>query len=152
MHEDCVALQRELLLEVIATTAGHPCDQHTVANILRRFYDCGVYPDWWKLEPQSAGSWQEISSVIESYDPLCNGVLLLGLDAPEKQLCDSFAVAAAFPICKGFAVGRSIFGAAARPWFDGQLKDEAAIALIADNYQRMIRFWRESRAGMRESA
>ena len=152
LHEDCVALQRELLLEVIATTAGHPCDQHTVANILRRFYDCGVYPDWWKLEPQSAGSWQEISSVIERYDPLCNGVLLLGLDAPEKQLRDSFAVAAAFPICKGFAVGRSIFGAAVRPWFDGQLEDEAAIALIADNYQRMIRFWRESRAGMRESA
>ncbi len=146
LHADCVALNRDLLLEVIATSAGQACDAHTIANVQRRFYNLGVYPAWWKLESQSREGWQEISRVIGQYDPLCNGVLLLGLDAPEDQLRASFEVAALFPICKGFAVGRSIFGDAARRWLAGELNDKATIELIAGNYQRMIRFWHESSA------
>lgn len=144
LHADCATLGRDLLLEVIATSKGQVCDAHTVANIQRRFYNLGVYPAWWKLESQSSAGWQEISDVIERYDPLCNGVLLLGLDAPEAQLRESFAVAAPFPVCKGFAVGRSIFGDAARGWLGGDLDDQAAIDLIAGNYRQMIAFWRES--------
>ncbi|MDA0707368.1 MAG: 5-dehydro-2-deoxygluconokinase [Proteobacteria bacterium] len=146
LHADCVALGRDLLLEVIASSTGLACDEHTVANIQRRFYNLGVYPAWWKLEPQTHAGWQEISQVIEQYDPLCNGVLLLGLDAPEKLLRESFAIAAPFAVCKGFAVGRSIFGDAARQWFAGELDDNAAIELIAGNYARMIAYWRESAA------
>jgi 5-dehydro-2-deoxygluconokinase len=151
LHADCIDLDRELLLEVIATSSGHACDAHTVANIQRRFYNLGVYPAWWKLETQSAAGWQEISRVIEQYDPLCNGVLLLGLDAPEEQLRKSFEVAAPFAVCKGFAVGRSIFGETARRWFAGELDDSAAIELIAGNYQRMIRFWQDATATARQN-
>jgi 5-dehydro-2-deoxygluconokinase len=77
-------------------------------------------------------------------------VLLLGLDAPEEDLRQSFKVAAQFPVCKGFAVGRSIFGDAARRWFDSQIDDNEAIELIAGNYRRMISFWQESSAGSGE--
>lgn len=152
LHADCEALGRELLLEVIATSTGLACDAHTVANIQRRFYNLGVYPAWWKLEPQSRAGWQEISGVIEQYDPLCNGVLLLGLDAPEETLRKSFAVAAPFAVCKGFAVGRSIFGAAARQWFAGDIRDAAAIEQVAGNYARMIGFWQESAALVQDNA
>lgn len=151
LHADCVALGRDLLLEVIATSKGQRCDEHTVANIQRRFYNLGVYPAWWKLESQSSEGWQEVSDVIEQYDPLCNGVLLLGLDAPEAQLLESFAVAAPFAVCKGFAVGRSIFGDAARGWLAGELDDQAAIELIAGKYQQMIAFWRESSPAARQN-
>ena len=151
LHADCVALGRELLLEVIATSNRQRCDDHTIANVLRRFYNLGIYPAWWKLESQSSAGWQKISDVIAQYDPLCNGVLLLGLDAPEAQLRESFAVAAPFEICKGFAVGRSIFSDAARRWLARELDDQAAIDLIARNYQRMIAFWRESSAGARQN-
>ena len=146
LHADCAALDRELLLEVIVTSMNHQCDEHTVANVMRRFYNLGVFPAWWKLESQNEAGWQEISSVIERYDPRCHGVLLLGLDAPEQELRQSFKLAAQFPICKGFAVGRSIFGAAARGWFAGEMDDREAIKLIADNYRRMIDFWQESSA------
>ena len=78
LHADCVALDRELLLEVIVTSSKQHCDDHTVANVLRRFYNLGVFPAWWKFESQNAAGWQEISSAIASYDPLCHGVLLLG--------------------------------------------------------------------------
>ena len=151
LHADCATLGRELLLEVIATSKGQPCDEHTVANIQRRFYNLGVYPAWWKLESQNRAGWQEISAVIAQYDPLCNGVLLLGLDAPEAALRESFAVAAPFDICKGFAVGRSIFGAAARSWLAGEIDDQAAVDLVAGNYQQMISFWRESSATARKN-
>jgi 5-dehydro-2-deoxygluconokinase len=150
LHADCAALDRELLLEVIVTSAKLQCDDHTVANVMRRFYNLGVFPAWWKLESQSKVGWQEISSVIARYDPRCHGVLLLGLDAPEEDLRKSFKAAAQFPVCKGFAVGRSIFGDAARRWFDSQIDDNEAIALIADNYRRMISFWQESSAGSGE--
>jgi len=143
LYADCVALDRKLLLEIIASSSGHECDEHTIANIQRRFYNLGVYPTWWKLESQSREGWQEVTSVVEHYDPMCHGVLMLGLDAPETQLRESFETAAEFPICKGFAVGRSIFREAASRWFDNDIDDAAAVQLIAGNYRRMIEYWQE---------
>ncbi|MGI9271852.1 MAG: bifunctional 5-dehydro-2-deoxygluconokinase/5-dehydro-2-deoxyphosphogluconate aldolase [Woeseiaceae bacterium] len=146
LHADCVDLDRDLLLELIASSKDQACDAHTIANVQRRFYNLGIYPAWWKLEAQTAAGWQEISDVINAYDPLCNGVLMLGLDAPEAKLRESFAIAAPFDICKGFAVGRSIFGSAARSWFAGEIDDQAAVDMIAENYQQMISFWKDSTA------
>lgn len=145
LYADCIALDRKLLLEVIVTKSGHPCDAHTVANVQRRFYNLGVFPSWWKLEPQATEGWQEISDVIRRYDPCCHGVLLLGLDAPDEDLKRSFGVASAFPICRGFAVGRSIFGRAAAAWFAAELDDDGVVDTVADNYRRMIRYWQERR-------
>ncbi|MCM2312687.1 MAG: DUF2090 domain-containing protein, partial [Steroidobacteraceae bacterium] len=88
---------------------------------------------------------QAIGSVIAERDPWCNGVLLLGLDAPEEVLLQSFEVAAAAPACRGFAVGRSIFGAAARGWFAGEIDDAAAVDTIAASYSRLIAAWQAAR-------
>ena len=52
----------------------------------------------------------------------------LGLDAPPDELEASFALAARQPVCKGFAIGRTIFGAPARAWMRGEIDDETAIA------------------------
>ncbi|HEX5650417.1 MAG TPA: 5-dehydro-2-deoxygluconokinase [Steroidobacteraceae bacterium] len=145
LHADCVTLERELLLELITTASGLPCDEHTTARALTRLYNLGIAPAWWKLEPQSPASWRVLAQVIATRDPWCNGVLLLGLDAPEPDLVRSFADAAATPICRGFAVGRSIFGTTAREWFGGTVDDEAAVAAIADNYTRLIGAWRAAR-------
>jgi 5-dehydro-2-deoxygluconokinase len=43
-------------------------------------------------------------------------------------------------------VGRSIFGEAARKWFNSDMDDDGVIELVADNYRSMIRFWREATA------
>lgn len=40
----------EFLLEVIPSKAG-PVDDDTTARVIKRFYEIGIYPDWWKLEP-----------------------------------------------------------------------------------------------------
>ena len=47
----------ELLLEIVASKAG-PLDDDTTARAMARFYDLGVKPDWWKLEPlRSDAAW-----------------------------------------------------------------------------------------------
>src|SRR3546814_17364926 len=105
-----------MLVEIIAANAG-PVDDHTVARAIQRLYDLGMRPDWWKLEPSdSADAWRNIERTIVANDTHCRGVVLLGLSAPEAELVASFQVAAAQPLVKGFAVGRTILAAAAARW------------------------------------
>ena len=96
-----------------------------VARAIKRFYNLGVRPAWWKLPPQTHGAWRAIAAVIAERDPWCNGILMLGLDAPEESLRRAFEDVAGIAMCRGFAVGRSIFNTAARAWFNGTLSDEA---------------------------
>ncbi|HFA59222.1 MAG TPA: DUF2090 domain-containing protein, partial [Rhodospirillales bacterium] len=119
-----------------------PVDDRTLARALARFYDIGVLPDWWKLpDPGSDAAWRAIAEVLEERDPWCRGVLLLGLDAPEEALAASFARAAKHSVCRGFAVGRTIFGNAAEGWFRGELDDAGAVADMAERYRRLIALW-----------
>ncbi len=146
LHRDTAELGRELLLEIVASGRGHEVDDTTMARALRRFYNLGVRPAWWKLEPPSRAAWPRIQDVIMEYDPHCNGVLLLGLDAPESHLRVAFETAAPFPVCRGFAVGRSIFGHPAREWMRGALPDEGVVTEVAARYERLIDVWRGLRA------
>ncbi|NCW61960.1 MAG: DUF2090 domain-containing protein, partial [Rhodobacteraceae bacterium] len=104
----------EFLLEIIPSKVG-TVDDMTTATLIQQFYDLGVYPDWWKLEPfKTAAAWQNAVEAIERNDPYTRGIVVLGLDASEAELAASFAMAAQQPLVKGFAVGRTIFGDAAR--------------------------------------
>jgi 5-dehydro-2-deoxygluconokinase len=143
LHSNARTLQRDLLVEIICN--GHPVDDRTVARSIKRFYNLGVRPAWWKLQPQTPASWRAIADVIAERDPWCNGILMLGLDAPEETLRRAFEDVASIELCRGFAVGRSIFNTAARAWFNSTLSDEAAIEDIAERYRRLIDSWRGAR-------
>jgi 5-dehydro-2-deoxygluconokinase len=132
----------ELLLEIIPGRSQAPVDERTLARALERFYELGICPDWWKLpDPGSEAAWQRVEDVIARRDPYCRGVLLLGLEAPIAELEASFARAARQPVCKGFAIGRTIFGGPARAWFKGEIDDRTAIARMAESYARLIEAW-----------
>ena len=142
LFEAARGTSHELLLEVIPDRSEAPVDDRTLARALARFYDIGVLPDWWKLpDPGSDAAWRAIAEVLEERDPWCRGVLLLGLDAPEEALAASFARAAKHSVCRGFAVGRTIFGNAAEGWFRGELDDAGAVADMAERYRRLIALW-----------
>ncbi|MEL6267572.1 MAG: 5-dehydro-2-deoxygluconokinase, partial [Pseudomonadota bacterium] len=118
----------EFLLEVIASKAG-PVDDDTGAALIQRFYDLGVYPDWWKLEPfRTDAAWARAVEAIERNDRHTRGIVVLGLDAAPDDLAASFALAARQPLVRGFAVGRTIFGQAARDWMTDTIDDDAARA------------------------
>ena len=136
----------EFLLEVIPSKVG-ATDDSTTARLIRRFYEIGIYPDWWKLEPlQTDGAWQQATAEIAAHDPHVRGIVVLGLDAPEAALAASFRLAARHPLVKGFAVGRTIFGDPARDWFAGRIDDASAVATMAANYARLCALWDAAKA------
>jgi 5-dehydro-2-deoxygluconokinase len=135
----------EVLLEVIPSRVG-PVDDRTTPRVIDRIYGAGLYPDWWKLEPLTTrAAWAAVIDAIQRHDPHTRGILVLGLDAPESELAASFATAAAFPLVRGFAVGRTIFGAAGRDWMAGRMTDAQAVSQMAEGYARLCRIWDAAR-------
>ncbi len=124
-----------------------PVDDNSTATLIQQFYDAGVYPDWWKLEPfKTDAAWANAVEAIERNDPYTRGIVVLGLDAPEDELAASFELAAKQPLVKGFAVGRTIFGDAARAWMKGEMEDADAVAQMAERFARLSEVWDKARA------
>lgn len=139
----------EFLLEIIPSKVG-PVTDDTNARLIRRFYQIGVFPDWWKLEPmQSDAAWAATVAAISDNDPYVRGIVVLGLGQSEDDLAASFRLAARYPLVKGFAVGRTIFAKAAEGWMAGRLADADAVALMADNFRRLCKIWDAARGGTR---
>ncbi|OWK23326.1 hypothetical protein AJ87_36430 [Rhizobium yanglingense] len=136
----------EFLLEIIPSKVS-AVEEDTTATLIQQFYDIGVYPDWWKLEPmKTRAGWENAIRAIERNDDNTRGIVVLGLDAPEAELSASFQVAASFELVKGFAVGRTIFGDVARAWMKGDLSDEAAVVDMASRFERLCGIWDEARS------
>jgi 5-dehydro-2-deoxygluconokinase len=141
VQDACVATGHELLIELIGEEPP-----------LEVLYAADIRPDWWKLAPPASdASWQRISAVIRQHDPYCRGVLLLGMEASEEALEQAFAAAARQPVCKGFAVGRSIFMDAARGWFAGRCSDDDLIREVEKKYSSLVSMWRKARQACNES-
>ncbi|MEF2551699.1 5-dehydro-2-deoxygluconokinase [Aurantimonas sp. A2-1-M11] len=142
----------EFLLEIIPSKVG-PVDDTTAATVIRRFYDLGIYPDWWKLEPMTSETgWRNACAAITQNDPHVRGIVVLGLDASEAALIESFSVAARFELVKGFAVGRTIFADAAKAFMTGDIGPEAAVLQMAERYSRLCKLWDDARRAGEKAA
>ncbi len=76
----------EFLLEIIPSKVA-PVNDETSAILIQQFYDIGVFPDWWKLEPMTTpAAWSKTIAAIEKNDRHTRGIVVLGLDAPEGNL------------------------------------------------------------------
>jgi 5-dehydro-2-deoxygluconokinase len=141
LYDACIKDDRRLLLEV-QPTQGTSYDENSMVELLERFYEIGVRPDWWKVPPnREPGVWKRIGDVVREQDPYCAGVLVLGQAAEEEKLVESFAAAASEPLCNGFAIGRSIYGEAARRWLAGEIDDEELMSSVAEGYGHMNSLW-----------
>jgi len=141
LYRACRTTNHELLLEIIPPSDTVVTDD-TLARALGNLYACGIFPDWWKLPPQKTdAAWNNISAVIKAWDPLCRGVVILGLGASENDLKHGFEQASGQTYCKGFAVGRSVFQASAEQWFAGEIDDKEAIEQVGANYSRLVQLW-----------
>ena len=136
----------EFLLEVIPSKAA-PVNDLTTAQVIQRFYDIGIFPDWWKLEPmQTDAGWQAACDAITRNDTHTRGIVVLGLGESEESLAASFQAAAKFDLVKGFAVGRTIFAEAAEGFMSGRTAADEAVQMMADNYMRLCTLWDAARA------
>ena len=149
LFQACRRNRLEFLLEVIPSKVG-PVDDQTTARLIRQFYEIGIYPDWWKLEPmQTRAAWAATCAAIEENDAHTQGIVILGLGQSEAELAASFKLAAEFPLVKGFAVGRTIHGDVGRDWIAGTIDDKMAVATMAANYRRMCDHWDAAKRGVK---
>ncbi len=142
--EACNESGHELLIELIPAH-GLPERDDTIVRIMTRFYNLSVHPDWWKLPPQTPAQWARIDELIETRDPYCRGVVVLGHHAPIDQLVQVFQPASRSRSCCGFAVGRSIFHDPARAWLKDEIDDEALIEQCCANFKQLIDAWQTHR-------
>ena len=145
LYDAVQASGHELLLEIIPPKSI-PRSDDTVYRALKRLYNLGIYPEWWKLEPMSAAQWRAIDGLIAERDPHCRGVVMLGLDASIEALADGFAASRDSSTCRGFAVGRTIFKAPAADWLAGAIDDATLKMRVRANFERLIDVWRQTRA------
>ena len=100
------------------------------------------------MEPLvETAAWRRISDVIVEHDPYCRGVVILGQGATEEALAEAFKSAAPWPVVKGFAVGRTIFGTAAEDWFAGRVDDDAAVAAMVARLAAVLEVWERAKEG-----
>jgi 5-dehydro-2-deoxygluconokinase len=91
--------------------------------------------------------WEQVDALIRERDPYCRGVVLLGLNTPPDDLAKGFQEAATSSLCKGFAVGRTIFQAPSQDWLAGRIDDATLIARVRRNFESLIEAWRQARQG-----
>jgi 5-dehydro-2-deoxygluconokinase len=146
LFDACRRSGHELLLELILPP-DMPSEATTRGRAMQRLYNLGIKPDWWKLEPiAEAEAWRHIDTVIAANDPLCRGVVVLGLSAPEAEILRAFEVAARFACVKGFAIGRTIFHDVAGQWLGGAIDDESAVDAMAAKLSRLVSAWQDLRS------
>lgn len=134
----------ELLLEIIPPK-DLPKAEDTVLRGIKRLYNLGIYPEWWKLESMSAQQWGAIDRLIAERDPYCRGVVLLGLAAPVEELAAGFRASRDSKTCRGFMVGRTIFHEPSKRWLQGQIDDATLIRQVRTTFEQLVDVWQASR-------
>ncbi|PRD65748.1 bifunctional 5-dehydro-2-deoxygluconokinase/5-dehydro-2-deoxyphosphogluconate aldolase [Malikia granosa] len=143
----------ELLLEIIPPKALTPegSTDDAVLRAVKRFYNLGVKPEWWKLAPMQPAGWRQLEALLTERDPYCRGAVILGLNQPLQYLADSFAHATS-PVVKGFMVGRTLWADASLKWFKGEFGDAELVQEVARNFAVLVDAWRNRHEAVRAAA
>jgi 5-dehydro-2-deoxygluconokinase len=146
LQQACHATGRRFLLEVIP--AGWEAEPSLVSAAVEDLYEAGLVPDWWKLPPLVAEApWRTLAGIVGRRDPHCCGILILGLDRPDEELERAFAASAGVPMISGFAIGRSVFRAAAEGFIAGRLGEAETVDLLQGRYAAVLRLWDRAHFG-----
>ena len=143
----------ELLLEIIPPKSMTPegTADAAVLRSVKRFYNLGVKPEWWKLAPMQEQGWRALEALIAERDRHCRGAVILGLNQPLDFLARSFSQATN-PVVKGFMVGRTLWADASLRWLKGESSDEQFVQEVAHNFATLVDAWRNRHRAQRAAA
>jgi 5-dehydro-2-deoxygluconokinase len=140
LYEAAQVSGHELLLELIPSRTL-PKGDDAVLRGMKRLYNLGIYPEWWKLEALTPSQWRAVDALLAERDPYCRGVLVLGMNAPLAELKAALADARAARSFRGFAVGRTLWADPARAWLANELDDATLVSRVAANFAELAAAW-----------
>jgi len=143
LYDACCHSHHELLLELIPPAEELSVGE-SVYNSIKHVLTLGVRPDWWKLPCMDAEWANKVNALIAEQTPHCQGIVVLGLDAPAEELAEGFKAFRNLDLIKGFAVGRTIFGKPAQAWFANEITDQELVTQVAGNYKSVISYWQNA--------
>ncbi|MEL0292839.1 MAG: 5-dehydro-2-deoxygluconokinase [Alphaproteobacteria bacterium] len=142
LADACRRTGHEFLLEIITARPDKPTAPDQIHALMTRFYQLGIFPDWWKLEPVADPAfWQSCGDIVRANDAHMQGIIVLGKEAEPEVLHTVFSAARTEPMVKGFAVGRTIFAEAAQEWLAGEIDDIVAVDRMTRLYAGLIDAW-----------
>lgn len=148
LYQLAQANRLELLVEILPPSpkVTGMLTAKQIADSIELAYRNEIFPDWWKLASfATQEEWDLVATTINNNDENCRGILLLGAEKPLDELKTQFALAAKQKICKGYAIGRSIFAQPSRDWLSGKINDDEAIRQLSDRFTTIIDSWEEAR-------
>jgi len=135
----------ELLLELIPPGNANTAASERVLRSMKRIYDLGIRPEWWKLAPLPPSGWAQVDALIAARDPYCRGVLLSAPHRAGDELAAAFAAAAQSRSCRGFATGPDVFVEPSRAWLRNEIDDATLVASVSARLVEVAGLWRKSR-------
>jgi myo-inositol catabolism protein IolC len=110
------------------------------AQVIAELTGAGVRPEIWKLEGyETAEGAQRVLAAIEASADRGSACIVLGRNAPARQVDHWLDVAAPLPGYVGFAVGRSNWEQALSDYLAGRIDRDSAEVRIAANYEHFIK-------------
>jgi len=92
-------------------------------------------------------NWRQIDMAIRENDPLCRGVVLLGLSASEEDVIASFAVAAPFSYRQGIRSRPHHLSRRGTRVLQNRIDDQGAIESLARKFSVLVQAWRRFASG-----
>lgn len=139
LYHACQITQHRLLIEISPPT-NSLVTASTLAHIMQRFYEMGIYPDWWQIRtPRDPRSWENMQKIIENYDPHCSGIVL---QTPLIHLDPLTCLFKNTPsLVKGFMVDSTFFQPLIELWLRHKLSDQQLVNQIANQLEQVIHLW-----------
>ena len=146
LYNACRNTNHEFLLEIITGYSEKNTDPEQIVELIKRFYELGIFPDWWKIEPvKDKNFWKMTCEFVNSNDPYTNGVVVLGKDTDQEHMIDVFNATQKEKLIKGFAIGRTIFSEAAKKWLNDEISNDYAKDIMSNKLKKLIKIWENSR-------
>jgi 5-dehydro-2-deoxygluconokinase len=143
LYQACRETGHLLLIEISPPT-NSLVTASTLGHIMQRFYELGIYPDWWQFAaPRDQRSWDSLHRVIQDNDPDCLGVFVHTPLCSLDQLGVLFDMISKQPICKGFVLGKTLFQPIIEQWLSQKIADHVLVDHVKPLFHQIINMWHE---------
>ena len=142
LYQACRDTHHALLIDITPPT-NSLITASTLGHIMQRFYDLGIYPDWWQFaSPRDQRSWDSIQRVIEDNDPDCLGTFVQLPATSHEQLSIILEQAIRQPICKGVVLGKNMIQPILEQWLSQKIADHIFVEQVKPIFQQIINLWK----------